>query len=60
MRLYVAISVTTVFGESGFADGQLGKALHVEQHRTEAYRHFRGRDPDVSALLRKRGFPIKN
>ncbi|NUO47870.1 MAG: M3 family metallopeptidase [Polyangiaceae bacterium] len=25
--------------------------------RSEAYRQFRGRDPDVSALLRKRGFP---
>jgi peptidyl-dipeptidase Dcp len=25
--------------------------------RAEAYRAFRGRDPDVSALLRKRGFP---
>ena len=25
--------------------------------RTEAYRQFRGRDPDVNALLRKRGFP---
>ena len=23
--------------------------------RAEAYRHFRGRDPDVSALLRERG-----
>ncbi|HWM88719.1 MAG TPA: M3 family metallopeptidase, partial [Kofleriaceae bacterium] len=26
--------------------------------RTEAYRQFRGRDPDVKALLKKRGFPI--
>ncbi|MBC7978157.1 MAG: M3 family metallopeptidase, partial [Myxococcales bacterium] len=26
--------------------------------RAEAYRLFRGRDPDVSALLKKRGFPI--
>ena len=25
--------------------------------RAEAYRQFRGRDPDVAALLRKRGFP---
>ena len=25
--------------------------------RAEAYRQFRGRDPDVEALLRKRGFP---
>jgi peptidyl-dipeptidase Dcp len=25
--------------------------------RAEAYRTFRGRDPDVKALLRKRGFP---
>ncbi|MBL8625291.1 MAG: M3 family metallopeptidase [Myxococcales bacterium] len=27
--------------------------------RAEAYRAFRGRDPDVGALLRKRGFPTK-
>jgi len=27
--------------------------------RTEAYRQFRGRDPDVTALLKKRGFPVK-
>jgi peptidyl-dipeptidase Dcp len=26
--------------------------------RTEAYRQFRGRDPDVTALLRLRGFPV--
>ncbi|NUP12530.1 MAG: M3 family metallopeptidase [Polyangiaceae bacterium] len=26
--------------------------------RAEAYRQFRGRDPDVKALLKKRGFPI--
>ncbi|TAK51689.1 MAG: hypothetical protein EPO25_15915 [Gammaproteobacteria bacterium] len=25
--------------------------------RAEAYRRFRGRDPDVNALLRVRGFP---
>jgi peptidyl-dipeptidase Dcp len=25
--------------------------------RAEAYRRFRGRDPDVNALLRNRGFP---
>jgi peptidyl-dipeptidase Dcp len=28
-----------------------------ETDRAEAYREFRGRDPDVDALLRKRGFP---
>jgi peptidyl-dipeptidase Dcp len=28
-----------------------------ETDRAEAYRQFRGRDPDVKALLRKRGFP---
>ncbi len=27
--------------------------------RAEAYRQFRGRDPDVTALLAKRGFPTK-
>ena len=27
--------------------------------RAEAYRAFRGRDPDVRALFRKRGFPVK-
>ncbi|HEU0030297.1 MAG TPA: M3 family metallopeptidase [Kofleriaceae bacterium] len=27
--------------------------------RSEAYRQFRGRDPDVKALLKKRGFPVK-
>ncbi|MDO1558935.1 M3 family metallopeptidase [Brevundimonas sp. 2R-24] len=26
--------------------------------RAEAYRQFRGRDPDVAALLRNRGFPV--
>ena len=28
-----------------------------ETDRAEAYRAFRGRDPDVAALLRRRGFP---
>jgi len=27
--------------------------------RAEAYRQFRGRDPEVTALLKKRGFPTK-
>ncbi|MBA4748700.1 MAG: M3 family metallopeptidase [Sphingopyxis sp.] len=31
-----------------------------ETDRIEAYRAFRGRDPDVTALLKKRGFPITN
>jgi len=31
-----------------------------ETDRTEAYRAFRGRDPDVTALLKKRGFPTGN
>jgi peptidyl-dipeptidase Dcp len=30
-----------------------------ETDRAEAYRKFRGRDPDVKALMRKRGFPVK-
>jgi peptidyl-dipeptidase Dcp len=29
-----------------------------ETDRIEAYRAFRGRDPDVNALLKRRGFPI--
>jgi len=29
-----------------------------ETDRAEAYRAFRGRDPDVTALLKRRGFPI--
>ena len=28
-----------------------------ETDRADAYREFRGRDPDVKALLKKRGFP---
>ena len=28
-----------------------------ETDRAEAYRAFRGRDPDVTALLKRRGFP---
>ncbi len=31
-----------------------------ETDRAEAYRAFRGRDPDVNALLKKRGFPTGN
>jgi peptidyl-dipeptidase Dcp len=30
-----------------------------ETDRAEAYRAFRGRDPDVKALMRKRGFPVR-
>ena len=29
-----------------------------ETDRTEAYRAFRGRDPDPAALMRRRGFPV--
>ena len=30
-----------------------------ETDRADAYREFRGRDPDVSALLKRRGFPTE-
>jgi peptidyl-dipeptidase Dcp len=30
-----------------------------ETDRAEAYRAFRGRDPDPAALMRRRGFPVK-
>ncbi|MBD8679331.1 M3 family metallopeptidase [Sphingomonas sp. CFBP 13720] len=30
-----------------------------ETDRKEAYRAFRGRDPDVTALFRRRGFPVE-
>jgi len=30
-----------------------------ETDRAQAYRAFRGRDPDVTALLKRRGFPVK-
>jgi len=38
-----------------FADLLLSTGNVVD--RAEAYRLFRGRDPDVTALLKKRGFP---
>jgi peptidyl-dipeptidase Dcp len=31
-----------------------------ETDRIEAYRAFRGRDPDVNALLKRRGFPLSS
>ncbi len=31
-----------------------------ETDRIEAYRAFRGRDPDVNALLKRRGFPVSD
>jgi peptidyl-dipeptidase Dcp len=29
-----------------------------ETDRIEAYRAFRGRDPDVKYIMKKRGFPV--
>ena len=40
-----------------FADTLLSTGNETD--RAEAYRAFRGRDPDVNALLRKRGFPTE-
>ena len=31
-----------------------------ETDRKDAYKAFRGRDPDVKYILRKRGFPVPN
>ncbi len=62
----MAADAWQAFGEAG---GPWDKAL-AERFRTvilaeanstdraEAYRRFRGRDPDVKALFEKRGFPI--
>jgi peptidyl-dipeptidase Dcp len=55
------------FAEAGdvFDPGVAGKlrkyilALGNSTDRAEAYRQFRGRDPDITALLKKRGFPVK-
>ena len=38
-----------------FADTLLSTGNETD--RAEAYRAFRGRDPDVNALLKRRGFP---
>jgi peptidyl-dipeptidase Dcp len=54
------------FAEAGdlFDPGVAGKLRRFilapgnSTDRAEAYRAFRGRDPDVTALLKKRGFPI--
>jgi len=61
----MAADTTEMFNESGnvfdptIAAGMrniiLGEANSSD--RAEAYRRFRGRDPDVNALLRQRGFP---
>jgi peptidyl-dipeptidase Dcp len=39
---------------------ELVLATGNETDRVEAYRAFRGRDPDVTALMKKRGFPTGN
>jgi len=41
----------------GMRDIILGEGNSTD--RAEAYRRFRGRDPDVAALLRNRGFPVE-
>jgi peptidyl-dipeptidase Dcp len=33
-------------------------ATGAETDRAEAYRQFRGRDPEVKYILKKRGFPV--
>jgi peptidyl-dipeptidase Dcp len=49
-----------VFSGEGYSAGYYGymwaDVLTVDP--AEAYRAFRGRDPDVAALMRDRGFPV--
>jgi peptidyl-dipeptidase Dcp len=47
--------------DRGVADGFKNILMKTgnETDRAEAYRVFRGRDPDVRALLKKRGFPTE-
>ena len=33
------------------------QVIRIETDRIEAYRTFRGRDPDVKYIMKKRGFP---
>ena len=40
----------------GYAKWILSTGNEID--RAEAYRNFRGRDPEVNALLKKRGFPV--
>ena len=42
---------------SHYRDDELDASFWVCAHCVEAYRAFRGRDPDVTALLKRRGFP---
>jgi peptidyl-dipeptidase Dcp len=60
----MAADTWKAFLEAGAWDKEMADRLreHILSNgnaidRAEAYRRFRGRDPDVKALLEKRGFP---
>jgi len=66
-----ALALTLARGSSHKPDPELAKLMAQAMvkcilapgnttDRTEAYRQFRGRNPEVQALLKKPGFPVTN